>query len=100
MIIVKLGASDSLEVFQHDDYRGSKEEFSHSSNLVGYWDNQISSVKAIKGNWELYEDLDYSGDHILVCEGEELSGLPDSPSEWNDRVSSVKFTEICGRIFY
>ena len=79
-------------MFQDDDYRGNKEKFTRSSNLEASWNNRISSVKAIKGNWELYENLHYSGDHILVCEGEELSGL-------YNKVSSVKFTEICGKIF-
>ena len=88
-------------MFQHDRYLGYNEEFDQSSNLEGSWtNNKISSVKAIRGNWELFENQDYSGDHILVCEGEELSVLPNKPSEWNDRVSSVKFTEMCGKIFY
>ena len=86
-------------MFQDVKYLGYKEEFTRSSNL-GYLNNQMSSVKVIKGNWELFENQDYSGDHILVCEGEELSVLPNKPSEWNDRVSSVKFTEMCGKIFY
>ena len=82
-------------MFQDVKYLGYKEEFTRSSNL-GYLNNQMSSVKVIKGNWELFENQDYSGDHILVCEGEELSVLP---SQWSFRVSSVKYTEICGKNF-
>ena len=101
--VVKLGVSGgSLEVFQHDDYLGRKEKFTRSSNLIsengngnGNWNNVISSVKAIKGNWILYKNYHYSGDHMLICEGEELSVLP----YWNNKVSSVKYTEICGKNF-
>ena len=80
-----------MEVFQHDMYLGYKKEFTRSSYVEVSW--KISSMKAIKGNWELYDNFNYQGfTSMIICEGEELSGL-------SDRVLSVKYTEICGKNF-
>jgi len=83
----------SLKIFQHAKFGGFSEEFTESKTYFdAKWKKQISSVKAISGNWELYDDSMHLGDFIFVCEGQEIERMN---WEWNDKIASAKLVDDC-----
>ena len=87
LTVVKYHVSASLVVFEHNNYRGAKKEFTQSSDYVGdFWNDKASSLKAVAGDWEVYQHSTYRGTFRVICQGDELTGLPG----FNNQISSVK----------
>ena len=76
-----------MVVFEHNNYRGAKKEFTQSSEYVGDdWNDKASSLKAVAGDWKVYQHSIYRGSVRVICQGNELKGLPG----FNDQISSVE----------
>ena len=64
----------SAKNLKHDDYK---------------FNDKISSVKAIGGAWQLYDNDDYDKPIIPLCPGEKRPVLGD----YNDKVTSIKWID-------
>jgi len=62
-----------LQVWEHKSEQGASTEFFVDKyNLADDdWGDKISSVRAFKGDWELYQHHDYSGDRMVIREGQQ-----------------------------
>ena len=88
-ILLYSGAEAQLQLWQHyPTYRngGKKKDVFESTVLQDFWNNQVSYVKAIKGDYVLYKKSNFEGESIVVLEGDDES----MSKHWNDKLSSVR----------
>lgn len=95
--------------FQFANYNGAKIRlcgnvvwlgwYPLKKNGLGYWDNVTSSINYIKpdpisssGCFLFYDDVDYSGDLLLLNDGIDNPELPDFV---NNKIESVLFDPTC-----
>jgi hypothetical protein len=62
----------------------------HSEGDMSYvgqhWNDQISSIRVLSGNWEFYWDADYRGEVLRLGPG----NYPYVGNHWNDQISSLR----------
>ena len=93
MIFILLGnhhwpVISELKVYWDTNYGGRFWGIGESLSYIGStWNDQISSVKAIGGAWQLYEHIGYDTMIVTLCEGEKRSLTGDL----GDKITSVKF---------
>jgi len=63
-------ATAQLIVYDGDYWQGESTEFLLPQRDLKDWNNKISSVKAIKGDWEFYGSFDFASERFVVREGE------------------------------
>ena len=82
-------------VYQHEGFRGEQFPITGSMPTLGdRWNDRISSIRVISGDWTFYQHDGYRGDQIRVGRD-----VPDVGGTWNDRISSIQV--LSGRwIFY
>ena len=73
-----------LRVWEHYNEGGYTIDISEGGNVPDGWNDIISSVEAVRGDWQLYEHDGFEGDSFTVKEGESRN-VPDG---WNDKISS------------
>ena len=91
MIITQsfIAGKGKLRVYTDFGFRGQSKEMSESTSLVGSdWDDQISSVYAISGNWMLFTNSNYTGESMLVCSGKKYPSF-----RANDAYSSMRLLQ-------
>ena len=60
-----------LIIFEEQDSQGKNEVvLGASADMGDEWNNKISSVYAVKGDWEVYDQGKYMGTRIVIQEGE------------------------------
>ncbi len=66
------------------------------ANLIDQgWNDRVSSIVVVSGNWVLYRDVNYSGPawYANECGGLWGKGVYPTPSSWggaNDAISSLR----------
>ena len=88
-ILLNSVAEAQLQLWEHyPDFHngGQKRDIFESTVLNSFWNDQVSYVKAIKGDYVLYQDSDFKGERLVVLEGDDESMSP----QWNDKLSSVR----------
>ena len=74
-----------LIVYEHHNSQGAQKEYLEPADNVGNeWNDRISSVYAVKGDWEMYEHANYEGRRQTVKEGQSIN-VP-----FNDDVTSLR----------
>ena len=89
-ILLHSVAEAQLQIWEHHPtYKngGKKSYVFQSTNLESSWDNRVSYVKAIRGDYVLYSGKNFQGDSVVVQEGDDDSII----SQWNDKLSSVRY---------
>ncbi|KAL5264035.1 hypothetical protein ACHWQZ_G005209 [Mnemiopsis leidyi] len=77
--------TEKLRVYEHNDLQGEMREFLTDCNNVGdYWNDKISSVYAVKGDWEIYQHFDFEGKREMIWEGQSNN------LRHNDHASSMR----------
>lgn len=81
----------SLILFEHENFGGNSINLENDTpNLSALgWNDQISSVKIISGEWQLWSDADFNGVALQLKAGDYPS-LKNIDARFNDVVSSVK----------
>ena len=83
--IVSTCCSSSLTVYQHYNENGASKTFTSAiSSFNSWWNDQVSSVSANGGDWELYTDFDYEGSRMVAHDGQRLNAYH------NDHYSSAR----------
>ena len=76
-------------VYQHVRYGGEPLRLTADTpSLGGHWNDRISSIRVISGDWTFYQHDDYRGDQVQVGRD-----TPDVGRSWNDRISSARCNE-------
>ena len=76
-----------LKVYEHGDVKGDSTTYTGYVNNVGNsWNDEVSSVWAIGGDWILFDDNNYSGTSWCVKEGQKVN----VPKKFNDKITSLK----------
>ena len=74
-----------LIVYEHWYFRGEEREFlTETSNVGSRWNDRISSVKAVKGDWEIYQHFEFEGRREVISEGTSKN------IRHNDHASSIR----------
>ena len=84
-------------LFEHTDFRGKSKVLTTSDPDFNRsdWNDIVSSVIVLKGEWGLYEHTEYRGSRWAVSEkgGPDQDGAYPSYNDWggkNDVISSAK----------
>lgn len=79
-------------VYQHVRYGGESMRINGDMpSLGGRWNDRISSIRVLSGDWTFYQHDDYRGERIHVGRN-----VPDVGGSWNDRISSARCNERGG----
>ena len=73
--ILALGQTAELHLWEHANQRGKEVVLTEAtSNLVNYhFNDEVSSLWAKSGDWELYNDINYAKDRFVILEGHKLN---------------------------
>ena len=95
--------SAKVIVYENSNLQGdSKEFYGAETDLTkvrmekyqtAHWDNKISSVHAVKGDWELYQHPDFTGKRWLFKEGEAIT--LGSGFFWSDHDKGSSIRPVC-----
>lgn len=73
-------------VYQHAGYGGEPMQLTDSTpSFGGRWNDRISSIRVISGDWTFYQHDDYRGEQVHVGRD-----TPELRKPWNDRISSAR----------
>ena len=74
-------------VYRDSHFRGEPRRLSSDTPWVGdQWNDRISSIRVLSGNWVFFSDRDYRGAGLPVDRRDEVVSLDGG---WNDRISSA-----------
>ncbi|HXM00453.1 MAG TPA: beta/gamma crystallin-related protein [Rhizomicrobium sp.] len=80
-------------VYWDIDYGGERFVTDHDVSYVGdHWNDKISSIKVISGEWEFFWDANYGGEALRLGPGR-YRYVGD---HWNDQISSFRCVRPTG----
>lgn len=83
-----------LRVSSSSHFQWTMKEFlTPQSNLGSEWSNKISSVIADKGDWELYKGEGFSGQRLVIFEGQQI----EATSKYGFDNNIVSLRPICSK---
>ncbi len=80
------GGGCEVIAYQHVRYGGEPLRLTGDvPSLEGRWNDRISSIQVISGDWTFYQHDDYRGEQVRINRD-----TPDVGRSWNDRISSMR----------
>jgi len=81
-------------IYEHIDFGGRKDQTSLNWSFVGsFWNDRISSIVVLGGQWRFFEHINYGGNSWLLKPGQyrwvASAGIP------NDIISSFRLESHC-----
>jgi hypothetical protein len=74
-------------VYWDRDFKGEAWRSTDNQTFVGaHWNDQISSIKVVKGTWDFHDSADYGPGILRLGVG----SYPFLGDDWNDRISSFR----------